>query len=113
MSKVSSKEFDVVNLYCSNGANKANFLKDLGSLAGAARPTFIVGDFNINFLNKPQDAILKKILSTGFKQIVSQPTHLEGGLLDHIYFKRLPFEPKVIVNFPYYSDHGALSVYND
>ena len=52
MSKVTSEDFDVVNIYCSKGANKNEFLRDLGSLASAPRPCFIVGDFNINFLNQ-------------------------------------------------------------
>ena len=75
------------------------------------RPTFLVGDFNINFLNNPKDGILTKIMSNGFQQLVAQPTHIEGGLLDHIYCKRLSFEPLVAINFPYYSDHGAISVF--
>ena len=110
MSKVTSKEFDVVNVYCSQGANKAEFLKDLGSLAGMARPCFITGDFNVNFLREPKDTIVTKILSCGFKQIVRSPTHTEGGLLDHVYMKRVTWEPEVCLNFPYYTDHASISI---
>ena len=110
MSKVTSKEFDVVNVYCTRGANKAEFLKDLGSLAGMARPCFITGDFNVNFLREPKDAIVTKILSCGFKQIVRSPTHTEGGLLDHVYMKRVTWEPEVCLNFPYYTDHASISI---
>ena len=112
ISKVISQEFDVINIYCSKGANKSDFLRDLGSLANAARPTFLIGDLNINFLNNPKDRIVIKILSNGFKQLVSAPTHIEGGLLDHIYIKQLSFEPHIVINFPYYSDHGAISVFS-
>ena len=112
ISRETSNKFDVINIYCSQGANKADFLKDLGGLACAARPTFMVGDFNMDFLHTPKSPIITKILSNGFRQIVTQPTHIEGGLLDHVYIKRISFEPMVLVHFPYYSDHGSLSIVN-
>ena len=56
--------------------------------------------------------VVRNILSNGFKQIVSNPTHIGGGLLDHVYIKRLSFDPKVEVDFPYYTDHGAVSVFD-
>ena len=110
ISKVSSKELDVINVYRSQGHNKVEFLRDLGSLAGPMRSGFIIGDFNVDFLHEPKDAVVSKILSCGFKQIVPHPTHLEGGLLDHIYHKGLSWEPKADIQFPYYSDHGLISV---
>ena len=111
MSKITSNEYDVVNVYCSKGANKVAFLNDLGKLAKAPRPCYIVGDFNVNFLRDPQDQIIKKILSHGFKQIVSEPTHIAGSLLDHVYVKRVLQEPKIALNFVYYSDHAAVSLF--
>ena len=110
MSKVTSRDFDVVNIYRSQGADKTEFLRDLGGLAGAARPCFIIGDFNVNFLQDPKDMIITKIQSCSFKQIVQSPTHKEGGLLDHAYMKRLSWEPEVHLKFPYYTDHAAISI---
>ena len=110
MSRVSCNEFDIVNIYCSSGANKAEFLKQLGSLAGRARPCFIVGDFNVNYLQKPHEAIINKITSCGFKQMVTTATHINGGLLDHVYIKRLSWEPQIHSHFPCYSDHAAITV---
>lgn len=110
ISKVSSADFDVINIYCSQIHNKAEFLRDLGTLAGPMRSGFIVGDFNVDFLQEPKAAVVSKILSHGFKQQVDHPTHIEGGLLDHIYHKGLSWEPKVDLQFPYYSDHSLISV---
>ena len=108
--QVSSKDLDVINVYISRGANKANFLKDLGALARGSKPCFIVGDFNIDFPNDPTEVIIKKITSSSFKQLVSTPTHVEGGLLDHIYVRDQTCEYHVDINFPFYTDHGAISV---
>ena len=110
LSKVSCQEYDVINIYCSRGANKAEFLNDLGSLARGARPCFILGDFNINYFNDPKDMIIRKITSCGFDQLVEVPTHKEGGLLDHVYTKKLPWKVEIDVNHPYYSDHAAISI---
>ena len=110
ISKVSSANFDVINVYCSQSLNKAEFLRDLGSLAGPLRTGFIVGDFNIDFFQDQKDAIVSKILSRGFQQLVDHPTHMEGGLLDHVYHKGLSWEPKVDLQFPYYTDHSLISV---
>merc|ERR1712105_322419 len=75
MLKLKGVNFDVINVYCSRGANKVDFLRDLGSLAAAQRPCFITGDFNINYLRDPKDSIVAKILSCGFSQIVKGHTH--------------------------------------
>ena len=108
--RVSRPDLDVINVYISRGANKLNFLKDLGSLAKGSKPCIIVGDFNIDFLKNPNETIIKKILSNGFKQMVSDSTHVEGGLLDHVYVRNHTCEYEISVNFPFYSDHGAVSV---
>ena len=110
MSKVSCKNYDVVNIYRSQNCNKQDFLKDLGSLVHGSKPCFIVGDFNIDCLKTPDDAILKKITSSGFKQIVDFPTHDQGGALDHVYCKRIPFEPKIEFAFSFHSDHAMISI---
>ena len=103
--------FDVVNVYCSQGLDKKQFLSDLGSLVCGTKPCFIVGDFNIDFMKDPKDPIIKKIVSCGFKQMVDGPTHIEGGLLDHVYMRgKPPFDLQVHADFTYYSDHAAISL---
>ena len=100
---------DIINVYISRGANKTNFLKDLGSLARGSKPCIIVGDFNIDFLADPNELIIRTILSCNFTQVVSSPTHEKGALLDHVYIKG-PITYQLTVVFPYYSDHGLVMV---
>ena len=90
-------------------------MQDLGSLAKGKKPCIIVGDFNIDFLNSPNELIItqiisKLILSNGFHQIVTLPTHDKGGLIDHIYIKNVSEQIDVSLNFPFYSDHAAILV---
>ena len=110
ISRVSDEKVDIINVYVSQGANKSEFLKDLGSLAKGARKVIIEGDLNIDYLKDPKDAVIRRIISCGFKQIVSSPTHEKGGLLDHIYLKNIASQVDVKISFPFYSDHAAVSI---
>ena len=110
ISKVSCKDYDIINLYRSQGSNKEEFLRDLGSLARGARPCFIVGDFNIDFLKEKNHPIVRKITDCGFMQLVASSTHKEGGLLDHVYVRKVPYKLEICLNTPYYSDHSCVSI---
>jgi len=110
ISKVSCEEFDVLNIYLSKGANKADFFRDLKKLASPQKMCIIIGDFNVDYLKIPQERLLTEITSLGFKQLVNHPTHVEGGLLDHVYIRRSNLETQVQINFPFYSDHAAIAI---
>ena len=110
MQKVSCNNYDVINVYRSKEANRMDFLNDLGSLARGPKPCFIVGDFNIDYLKDPNNSIIQKISSCDFQQIVEEPTHSAGGLLDHVYVKNSPWLPDISINFPFYTDHAAIAI---
>ena len=42
-----------------------------------------------------------------FKQLVDRPTHVEGGILDQLYVRKLDVVD-VSLHHPYYSDHDAI-----
>ena len=108
ISRVSSDTLNVINVYISRGADKREFMKDLGLLAKGTKPCIIVGDFNIDFLKTPDEFIIRQIVSNGFKQIVTSPTHEKGGLIDHVYIKNVTDKLEVTLRFPFYSDHAAI-----
>ena len=108
ISRVSSNALDVINVYISRGADKRQFLKDLSSLAKGTKPCIIAGDFNIDFLKTANELIISQIISNGFKQVVTLPTHEKGGLIDHVYVKNVPDKVEVVLSFPFYSDHAAI-----
>lgn len=108
MSKFSTENVHVINVYRSHGACSSLFLNCLNSLVFGCDHCYIVGDFNIDFL-KTKDSVVNWILSHGFKQIVQSATHEEGGLLDHVYVKS-DSAHFVDLHWPYYSDHAGLCV---
>ena len=96
-------------MYCSRGAAKQQLLKDLLSLLQGASDVIIVGDFNENFLRNPKSKLIEDMMSQGLSQLVETPTHIEGGLLDHVYVKDARrFETAMY--FRYYTDHAAIAV---
>ena len=55
----------------------------VGEFVRTRHVDIILGDFNINVLGKPV-ATLSSALKN-FIQIVQEPTHLSGSLIDHVY----------------------------
>ena len=73
--------------------------------------TVILGDFNICYLKKPSNNISRTLENLQFRQLVNEPTHEDGGCIDHLYF----YAPATIATDylleivpAYYSDHDCL-----
>ena len=108
MTKFFGNDYHVINVYRSQGADTIAFINALDSLIIGCDYCYIVGDFNINFLEGCHP-IVRHILSHGFIQLVDSPTHEEGSLLDHAYVKS-NFTHKVHLHWPYYSDHAGVCI---
>ena len=75
-----------------------------------SRIHIILGDMNINALD--DDNYFAHFLSD-YKQVVNEPTHISGTLIDHIYVHNDIFhETSVssIIKSVYYSDHDAVQL---
>ena len=66
LTKISSEERDVINVYRSSNASE-NFLEDLKSLINVDRPTHVIGDFNICFKSEKSNKIVKNMEEMGFR----------------------------------------------
>ena len=111
ITKVEHKKLDIIGVYRSQNGDLRNVLQELQSMLDWQKTTVIGGDFNICALTKENNFLTKSLKEMGFKQIVTQATHIQGGALDHIYISQdytagfktsLEFIPK------YYSDHDSL-----
>ena len=73
-------------LYRKINLNIAEFVGYVTYLAITKHVDLIVGDFNEDsLLNKRP--ITTSLQSLGFTRIVSEPTHIQGACLDHIYIR--------------------------
>ena len=68
---------------------------------------------NICVRTHPENYVTKNITELGFQQVVTEPTHIDGGVIDHIYIsqKNNVVSKWIVEYFPkYYSDHDGVSL---
>ena len=72
----------------------------------------IGGDLNICAISKPNNLLTQRMMDLGFTQEVQNPTHNEGGLLDHVYVNLHDPNHRVVSiihQMPkYYTDHDGI-----
>ena len=71
---------------------------------------FFLGDFNINAQNQEETGTLLQMLQN-YQQIVQEPTHLGGAILDRVYVRKdfvKDFKLECFVKCVYFSDHDAI-----
>ena len=113
MSKISSRDLDVIGVYRSRLGDLQDIFTQLEDMIDDKKTTVIGGDFNICTLKAPNNLMTKKLKESHFDQIVKQATHIEGGLIDHLYIKKREGEDisvTVEVLPKYYSDHDCICV---
>ena len=105
--RIGECDIKILLLYRKNDWPLRNFCEVLYYLTTAHEVDFIMGDFN----TIPNEE-LYHILGD-FKQLVMEPTHLAGAILDHVYVKKGMFllhDIKLRVNSVFFSDHQMLKI---
>ena len=114
MSKISSRDLDIINIYRSKGASSADFLFHLMSAFDTTKKTMIVGDLNICGITEKNHTILVALKKFGFQQLIKYATHVEGRQIDHvfIYFPEEETELKITIHqsSPYFTDHDMFFI---
>ena len=108
-----TKDVDVIGVYRSQDGNTSCLIEKLEALIDETKTTIIGGDMNICVLSSPNNNMTKQMQRKGFTQLVNKATHIEGGLIDHVYLKRCEDHQYLwsIEDFPkYYSDHDSIGL---
>ena len=111
LSKFSSTNQDVITIYRSQNCSYELLNKGINKLMTQKKPTLVVGDFNFCF--KEHTTSTKKFfVRNNFNQLVNEPTHIGGHILDQAYWSDDCFniECTAEVQGKYYSDHRGLMV---
>ena len=83
--------------------------QEVSAILVAGYPVVVIGDFNDD-LFKTSTSGHCSLTSLGLQQIISDPTHMYGSLLDHIY-TNLSVKGAISGVIPaYYSDHNAVFI---
>ena len=111
--KISTKDLDAINVYRSDGYSLTDTFIKLEEVIDNFKTTLITGDFNVCLLKNPSNKLTRKLEEIGFSQLVDRATHVEGGQIDHVYWRDLPgdwTDPVLEQYSPYYSDHDGILV---
>ena len=97
---------NILLVYRRNNLKIEHFLNTICYFAAEKSLNIILGDLNINDFH---DNIARTtLLALGFQQFVTKPTHIRGGIIDHIYLRNsheLSHLLSSFVSCNYYSDH--------
>ena len=115
ISKLSSEKYDIVSVYRSSDSVKSNmvdFLTDLRTLLSTKKKTLILGDFNFNASSQKKNFLLRGLENWNFKQLIQDPTHVQGGVIDHCYISNdVPIcSISLYQKSVYYTDHDIIEV---
>ena len=106
--------FDVISVYrFAENHSLNNFTDNIMKLVNINHTVIILGDFNLDLNKNPTNMFTKTLQNFGFIQLVDHPTHILGGIIDHVYFYS-PTDASCRINkiHPvYYSDHDAVTLF--
>ena len=99
--------YQLILVYLSSKCPLTDVVEDLSQILIPQMTTIITGDFN--FGKKEINALSTFLKDRNFNQLVTWPTHIQGGTLDHCY---VPENVKLDFtrHSPYFSDHSALII---
>ena len=80
-----SEKLSALLTYRSKDIEVRDFIGQITYLITMHNPDLVLGDFNINALKDPP--LLDTIRQSDYTLLGSEPTHIMGVLLDHVYIK--------------------------
>ena len=83
--KSKNQVLNILLVYCKNNLPSQRFLEPVRYMTLSKEINVTLGDFNENYFgNGP---ITQGLATLNFVQLVKHPTHVRGGLIDHVYAK--------------------------
>ena len=114
ITKMCTAELDVINIYRSQGADNSEMAKDLDQIIDQTKPTIICGDLNFCYITQRDNLVTTILEGKGFRQLIEEASHLQGGHIDHVYSNHDPdiFNVDILMYSPYYTsrDHDAFCI---
>ena len=112
LSKFSSRSVDIIFLYKSQQESEGNLNQAIEIMTQSSDAALVLGDFNFCYNKDSTNAVTKYMKDRKFKQLIAEPTHIEGNLLDQAYLrdikKELAFTAEV--HGKYYTDHKSINI---
>ena len=112
LTKFTSQNLDVILLYRSQGGDYDELNGHIDLMSSEGKPLLIIGDFNFCYLTNKNNRTKQHLEANNFLQLISEPTHIEGHLLDQAYLqdKKGQLEYTAEVHSKYYTDHKGIAI---
>ena len=105
---------DVFVVYRGASCSPKTVVDSIWPFFNPRKSILVCGDINVCFNKHQSNGLVKFFMSQGFEQLVSRATHIDGGLIDHVYFRNGAHNvsAKVSLYSPYYTanDHDAVCI---
>jgi exonuclease III len=112
LSKFTSSNLDVINLYRSHNGDFKELNHNLDNMIEKVKSQLVVGDFNFCYLDSSSNSTRQYFRRNNFEQLIKEPTHIEGNLLDHGQIRNIKGDLRCTVQLhsKYYTDHKGLAI---
>ena len=112
LSLFSCENIDLVAIYRSRNGNHEVLTQIIETLLEREKPILVIGDFNFCYNDNSSNLMGKYLSQHDFKQLVTEPTHIEGNILDHAYVHdtREINTYSMVLQSKYYSDHKGVGI---
>ena len=112
MSKFTSSYIDLIVLYRSQTGNLKLMKQYLENVNKGEKPLLVIGDFNFCFINEAPIFLKNFFNENSFSQLVKEPTHIEGNLLDQAHMRDTNGMLKCSIELQrkYYTDHKGIAL---
>ena len=106
----SMEKISIAVIYKQQNLQNGVFYTTLCNILTEHNIDILMGDFNFDALNDQHNLPIS--IRDKYKLIVNRPTHLSGGLLDHVYIKDTFLDKityQTLIQNIFFSDHDAVS----
>ena len=112
LSKFTSSLMDIIVLYRSQSGTLIELQQNIEKMRNKQKTELIIGDFNFCYLKELSNPTRKYLKENKFLQLVQEPTHIEGSLIDQAHLRDVDgtYDYSIDLHSKYYTDHKALAL---
>ena len=112
MTLFTSSTLNVISLYRSQQGSQKELNQYLKEMEDREKPLLVLGDFNFCYMDSSSNPTKQFLEANNFSQLIKEPTHIEGNLLDQAYFRSTDglLKCRAEVHSKYYTDHKGLAI---
>merc|ERR1712096_289113 len=96
----------------SQNGNLNKLKQNLEAITTKDKPELILGYFNFDYPTSPSNPTKLYLQDHGYTQLIGEPTHIEGNILDHAYCRDIRKINHYITELQskYFTDHKGLAI---